>query len=226
MDARRLLLLLPTDKFDTWLHDVVTMSTSGKTTFGNLETTLGQINHAANVIPLARHFLNRLRSHLTHIKPKAQEITLSRNKLKDLALWRRFLSMAHKGLSVNRLTIRQPTRIAFSDTCPFGFGGYNLNGRGWQIRIPHMCPLRGDRRFNNLFEFMGMAISIWLECLESSNNAKCILSLGDNSSAVGWLFKSSHADPSLLTFDAIQIVARKVATIIMNSPHCLASQRI
>jgi hypothetical protein len=71
-----------------------------------------------------------------------------------------------------------------------------------------------------------MAISIWLECLNTSDNSECILSLGDNSSAVGWLFKSSHVDPSSLTFDAIQIVARKVATIIMDSPHCLASQHI
>ncbi len=55
-----------------------------------------------------------------------------------------------------------------------------------------------------------MAISIWLECLNTSDNSECILSLGDNSSAVGWLFKSSHVDPSSLTFDAIQIIACKV----------------
>jgi hypothetical protein len=30
MDARHLLLLLPTNNFDTWLHDIVTMSTNGK----------------------------------------------------------------------------------------------------------------------------------------------------------------------------------------------------
>jgi hypothetical protein len=178
------------------------------------------------VIPLSRHFLNRLRSRLLCRKPKAQEITLSHHELQDLALWRRFLTMAHNGLSMNRLTIRQPSRLAFSDTCPFGFGGYNLQGRAWRIRIPHLCPLRGDGRFNNLFEFMGMAISIWLECLVPTDNAECILSLGDNTSAIGWLFRSSHVNPTSLSFDAIQLVARKVATLIMESPHCIASQHI
>jgi hypothetical protein len=93
-------------------------------------------------------------------------------------------------------------------------------------RIPHLCPLRGDGRFNNLFEIMGMAISIWLECIVPTENSECILSLGDNTSAVGWLFRSSHVDTASLTFDAIQLVARKVATLIMDTPHCLASQHI
>jgi hypothetical protein len=73
---------------------------------------------------------------------------------------------------------------------------------------------------------MGMAISIWLECLVPTDNAECILSLGDNTSAVGWLFRSSHVDPTSLSFDAIQLVARTVATLIMESPHCIASQHI
>jgi hypothetical protein len=226
IDTRRLLLSLPTDKFDAWMLDIKQISSAGKTTFGNLDTTVGRLNHAAYVIPLARHFLNRLRSRLLFRKPKTQEITLSRHESKDLALWRRFLIMAHDGLSINRLTIRQPTRLTFSDTCPFGFGGYNLQGRAWRIRIPHLCPLRGDGRFNNLFEFMGMAIGIWIECLAPSDDSECILSLGDNTSAVGWLFRSSHVDAASLTFDAIQLVARKVATLIMESPHCLASQHI
>jgi hypothetical protein len=73
---------------------------------------------------------------------------------------------------------------------------------------------------------MGMAISIWLECLVRSETAKCILSLGDNTSAFGWLFGSSHVNPTSLTFNAIQLVDRKVATLIMDSPHCLALQHI
>jgi hypothetical protein len=41
---------------------------------------------------------------------------------------------------MNRLTIWQPTRLSFSDTCPFGFGGYNLHGRAWRICIPPPLP--------------------------------------------------------------------------------------
>lgn len=133
MDTWRVFLSLPTDKFDAWMNDIQHISDKGKTTLGNLETTVGRLNHAAYVIPLARHFLNRLQSPLIYPKPKTQEITLSRHELKDLALWRRFVTMAHHDLSMNRLTIRQPTHLAFLDTCPFGFGGYNLQGRAWQI---------------------------------------------------------------------------------------------
>jgi hypothetical protein len=117
MDTRRLLLSLPTDKFDAWMHDITNILTSGKTTFGGLDTTVGRLNHAAYVIPLARHFLNRLQSGLLSRKPKAQEVTLSQHVLQDLALWRRFLTMAHQGLSMNRLTLCHPTHLAFLGTC-------------------------------------------------------------------------------------------------------------
>jgi hypothetical protein len=73
MNTQGLLFILPTNKFDAWLEDMVAMSTNGKTTFGDLETTVGCLNHAAYVIPLAQHFLSRLRSRLMHRKPKAQE---------------------------------------------------------------------------------------------------------------------------------------------------------
>jgi hypothetical protein len=73
---------------------------------------------------------------------------------------------------------------------------------------------------------MGMAISIWLECLVPTDNSECILSLGDNISTVRWLFRSSHVDAASLSFNTIQLVARNVATLIMDSPHCLALQHI
>jgi hypothetical protein len=127
---------------------------------------------------------------------------------------------------MKRLTIQQPTHLTFFDTCPFRFGGYNLQGQAWRIQIPDLCPLRGDEWSNNLFEFMGMAISIWLKCLILSEHAEYILSFGDNTSAVGWRFRSSHINPNSLTLDAIQLLARKVATLVMDSPPCLASQHI
>jgi hypothetical protein len=77
--------------------------------FGSLETCLGRLNHTAFVIPLARHFLSRLRDRVAHQRPKAQSITLSDEELADLRLWVRFLSAAHLGLSMNRVTIGQPT---------------------------------------------------------------------------------------------------------------------
>jgi hypothetical protein len=64
--TRQLLIALPDDKFDAWTHDLHTMITLGKSTFGDLETCLGRLNHSAFVIPLARHFLSRLRDRVEH----------------------------------------------------------------------------------------------------------------------------------------------------------------
>jgi hypothetical protein len=77
-----------------------------------------------------------------------------------LRLWLDFLDQAKVGISLNRITIRQPTRISWSDACPYRIGGYNLLGFAWRIRIPSTSPLFGDKRFNNLFEFIGMAMNV------------------------------------------------------------------
>jgi hypothetical protein len=53
MDTRRLLVALPTNKFDAWMHNIKHILTSGKPTFGNLDTTAGCLNHAAFIISLA-----------------------------------------------------------------------------------------------------------------------------------------------------------------------------
>jgi hypothetical protein len=97
---------------------------------------------------------------------------------------------------VDRITIRQPTQLCISDTYPWGIAGYSLRGHGWRIVIPHCTPLRGDSRFNNLFEFIGMAVAAWLECLDSAPTAEeCILALGDNTSALRWIHELySHPD--------------------------------
>jgi hypothetical protein len=100
----------------------------GKSTFGNLETCLGRLNHSALVIPLACHFLSRLRNRVKQKRHKAQSITLSNDELQDLRLWARFLNAAHIGLSMNRVTIRQLTRLCMSDGCPWGITGYSLGG--------------------------------------------------------------------------------------------------
>jgi hypothetical protein len=70
-----------------------------------------------------------------------------------------------------------------------------------------------------------MAANIWLECLESDAN-NCMLSLGDNTSAVGWLHNSSHLDVKLVAHAAHLVVARHVALLVLNAGCCLASQHI
>jgi hypothetical protein len=77
MDTRRLLLSLPINRFDAWMRDLKSISSTGKTTFSDLDTTVGRLNHAAYMIPLSGHFLMPTIPSSLYQNPKVQEITLS-----------------------------------------------------------------------------------------------------------------------------------------------------
>ena len=231
LDCRRLLVSLPTDKFDAWKTDIGTLLDRRTCTRGDLETIVGRLNHASFVIPLARHFLSRLWA-LIHAKAHSKaRIRFSSSALDDLKLWIQFLHSAHLGISMNLIVTRQPSRLCFSDSCPYGIGGWNTRGRAWRIRIPANSVLYGHRKINNLLEFLGMAINILLEVqfepeIPADGSFPCILALGDSTSAVGWLHRTSGLDHNDPTHHAHLIVARKIATVLMNSSSGLASQHI
>jgi hypothetical protein len=71
-----------------------------------------------------------------------------------------------------------------------------------------------------------MVVGLWLEIKAASDSSECILALGDNTSAIGWLFPSGRVDQNSLSYAAIQQVARHLATLILDSDHCLASQHL
>ena len=73
-----------------------------------------------------------------------------------------------------------------------------------------------------------MVVNVWLECLDApANDQPCILAIGDSSSAIGWLFKTSKlgATPGG-EHDAHLFVARHLATVLMDNSCCIASQHI
>jgi hypothetical protein len=152
-----------------------------------LQTLVGRLNHASYIIPLARHFLRRLRQRL-HINQSArQHMSFSKEELADLLLWTKFLLSARNGISLNNLTLRRPSQIGLSDSCPFGMGGFTWTGRAWRLRIPETCLLHGVSEANNVLEFLAMALTIWLviiECRDKGVRQESILSLGDNTSAI------------------------------------------
>jgi hypothetical protein len=127
---------------------------------------------------------------------------------------------------MNLLVTREPDRICWSDACPFGFGGYSLSGRAWRLRIPRSSPIFGHQGVNNLLEFLGMAINIWLACLESPEGEHCILAIGDNTSAIGWLHDSSRLDTRWDAQKAHLQVARKIASLLIDFKCCIASQHL
>jgi hypothetical protein len=74
-----------------------------------------------------------------------------------------------------------------------------------------------------------MVITIWLivvECAIEGAEQACILALGDNTSAIGWLFKSGKLKPGSRYYEPVQYIARVLAQLITESPHCLASQHL
>jgi hypothetical protein len=88
---------LPGDKFIAWSVDIAEILPAGTVTFGDLESCVGRLNHAAYVIPLSRHFLGRLYARITPAKPKRQQLTLSQVELDDLKTWLHFLDNARTG---------------------------------------------------------------------------------------------------------------------------------
>jgi hypothetical protein len=229
LNTRALIIALPQDKFEAWTSDIEEIIDNLRVTYGDLESTLGRLNHVGYVIPLARHFLSLLRLRIRSRRHKNQQLTLTFQEGEELRLWLDFLKMARAGISLNRITIRKPSKIGWSDSCPFGLGGFLLSGRAWRIRIPETSPLFGADIGNNVLEFLAMAVTIWiaiLECDQEGSDQDCILAIGDNTSAIGWLYKSSRLAPDSPYYAPVQFIARKVARLIIGSSHCLATQHI
>jgi hypothetical protein len=56
IETRRLIVRLPGNKFIAWSVDIAEILRTETVTFGDLESCVGRLNHAAYVIPLSRHF--------------------------------------------------------------------------------------------------------------------------------------------------------------------------
>ena len=223
---------LPLDKYLAWKEDVERVITQdGKgTSQQELESIVGRLNHASHVIPMSRHFLNELRAKCLSVpRKKAQGVRLAKEEFKDLKLWLDFLEAARSGISINLLVERTPTRIAWSDSCPFGLGGYTLRGRAWRIRVPPGCHGRGDDSVNNVLEFLGMAISVMTLLVEASEEGEefpCLLVLGDNTSAIAWLHRSSQLAKSSRYYRIVKMIARRLAEEVIKAKAKLCSQHI
>ena len=143
-------------------------------------------------------------------------------------LWKDFLKQAHEGISLNGLTLRKPTRWGFSDSCPYGLGGFTHSGTAWRLKINSTSPIYGVDAANNALEFLGMAITLLLslrECKQQGLSDEVILCLGDNSSACCWLFRASLPTKSIY-FSAINFIARKIAKEVSASKNFIVSRHL
>ncbi|KAI2495235.1 hypothetical protein MHU86_19289 [Fragilaria crotonensis] len=125
---------------------------------------------------------------------QAGKARLTKPQLDDLILWKAFLQKASRGISINRLVCRWPTRIVRVDACPQGIGGYCLkSGLAWRYQLPE--HLLGRATLNTL-EFLAAFVGMIVEFHEGAawTDEDVLLSQGDSTSAAGWLAKSNFND--------------------------------
>ena len=226
--TREFTVALPRDKHHAWKEDLASIIASGKASREETESLIGRLNHASYVIPLSRHFLNEIRRKCLNV-PRRATVRFTKEEIADLRLWEKFLDSAHKGLSINLLVVRTPTRIAWSDSCPFGLGGYTLSGTAWRIKVPRDCPFYGDDTVNNVLEFLGMAVSVLLlikEAQADNEGHPCLLVLGDNTSAISWIFKSGRISRVSKYYKAVKMIARHIARSTLSAAVQVCSQHL
>ncbi len=214
LDTRRFESTFPEDKCKAWTGYVNQLFRDGHCGAKELETLVGRLNRTAYIMTNARHFISRIRKGLES-NSKRRRRKVSAEAIDDLRLWLEFLAHARRGVSLNLLVTREPDKVCWSDACPLGIGGYSLSGRAWRLRIPETSPIHSHK-----------GINIWLSCHKSEGSESCILAIGDNTSAIGWLHNSSRLDTRWEAHRAHLQVARKIATFLTEHKCCLASQHI
>ncbi len=228
VNTRSLTLSLPSKKYNQWTQDLKEVIQTKRTSLKQLEIIIGRLNHTATACPFMRYFLNRLRHNLEAwkkvSKSKTSQNYLTHSSLSDLKLWHNcFLPAVHLGISLNLITYRRPSIICWSDACPMGLGGYNHYGLAWRLKIPDKFQKRVQNK-NNSLEFLASIITVWFTILNhQAPPNSCFLSLGDNTSAVGWLHKANIDETKNYPLHS---AARHYATILISNHCCLYSQHI
>jgi hypothetical protein len=212
LDTRRLLISLTLDKYSEWAATIIFILITESCVYDDLETLVGQLNHVCFVIPVAQHFMSRLRWLLITSR-QGRRIRLRPQVLADLGLWQSFLRLAHRGISLNLISFRTPTHIGF---CA-------ISGGAWSLEIPTNCRVGCREGISlNLFEFLGGIISVWVVILAGRvPPGLCLLAQGDSTSATGWLKKSNFQG----TKDPLQLeAARHLTFLLLDARLILYSQ--
>ena len=219
--TRSLRIYLPQDKELAWTLDINRMLKAETVNTKELESIVGRFNHIGYILPIARYFLNRLR----HLLTRCQRFGKQKMKdweINDLNLWKDFLSHATNiGVSFNHIAFTKHNETILTDASEYGIGGYNpFTGEAWRFCLPNWMH---KHMHINLLEFIACTIGIWIETMKKSNKESFlkVKALTDNSSAVGWLYKSSFNPHTHKLHDTI---ARKLAKILLESNSNIVSQ--
>ena len=88
-------LILPEPKFTSWTNTIQDILSKDKKKAKNLETLMGRLNCTASIVPLARHFLEGIRSFHSKMNAFAW-YRLRPNIREDLKLHMSILQKSHK----------------------------------------------------------------------------------------------------------------------------------
>ena len=223
LDTRRLLISLPTHKYIAWTGQISNMIKTKRTTSKELETVLGRLSNASSILPMARHFLPRLRF-LQMKMGKYKVYSLNMTLLADLKICLRNLEKAKLGISMNAISFRLPSICYYEDACPQSFGGWNHGGEFYDFVIPQKLL---NRAHINEFEFIAAIVHPWIDILRGRlNRGDCFLVMGDSTTANGWLHKSKYREEGKTAErHAVRLkIARKLAELVIDNELTLYSQ--
>ena len=122
-DFRRLIISLPENKFVAWTTNVSQLLLNETTTAKELEPTIVRLGHLTLVVLGVHNFLSPLRD-LQQMATHCRSIKISETCRNDLILMLCFLKIAKRGINMNLIAFRRPTHVYWSDSCPFGLGGF------------------------------------------------------------------------------------------------------
>ena len=189
LDTRSLLVKLPDHKTIGWKSQIDTILSRKSVSEKDLASVLGRLENVAQVLVVLGHFLSNIRHLQIIAETKGHNVKLNKRAREDLILAKSFLEKANEGISMNLLTFRKPDIIYVCDASEYGLGGFASHGRAWTYEIP--VGLR-NRAHINILEYLAQIIAIWIDIIEgTAKREDCLLAIGDNTSAMGWLRRSN-----------------------------------
>ena len=190
VNTRLMTMALPADKVIEWVKEVKRTAATLRIEHKELEKLIGKVTRAAFILPGAMAFIVPLRRLLY---PKTRgSITLKERHRLYLDRWPALLRLAGKGTRIERLVIREPTMVMFTDAAKYGMGGYhNESGVGWQFAFP--ARILEHTTINHL-EFLAAVVGLIIMKLEDDGGSPHLLAWIDNSSAVSWMRKALSSD--------------------------------